>query len=87
VAGADRLGAWSLYVAAACFAIGIGVLSPVASPRNVTFSVAVLEPVLVVLWGLTFGGWALVLWPLAFFTHRLVWNADRIATVMSGAEP
>ena len=35
-----------------------------------------IEHVLAVLWGLTFGGCALVLWPLSFFNHRLVWQAD-----------
>jgi hypothetical protein len=66
----------SLYVGAAAFAIGIGVLSPVSNPPNPTFSAAVIEPVLVVLWGLTFGGWALVLWPLAFLNHKLVWSTS-----------
>jgi hypothetical protein len=64
------------YVAAACFAIGMALLSPVLAPRNVRFSAALIEHVLAVLWGLTFGGYALVLWPLSFFIHRLVWQAD-----------
>lgn len=65
-----------LYVAAACFAIGMALFSPVVSPSNVRFSAALIELVLAVLWGLTFGGYALVLWPLSFFNHRLVWQAD-----------
>jgi hypothetical protein len=65
-----------LYVAAACFAIGMALFSPVLGPRNVRFSAALIEHVLAVLWGLTFGGYALVLWPLSFFNHRLVWQAD-----------
>jgi hypothetical protein len=65
-----------LYVAAACFAVGMALFSPVLGPRNVRFPAALMEHVLAVLWGLTFGGYALVLWPLSFFNHRLVWQAD-----------
>jgi hypothetical protein len=65
-----------LYVAAACFAIGMAPFSPVIGPRNVRLSVMLIEHVLAVLWGLTFGGYALVLWPLSYFNHRLVWQAD-----------
>jgi hypothetical protein len=65
-----------LHVAAACFAIGMALFSPVVDPRNVTLSAALIEHVLAVLWGLTFGGYALVLWPLSFFNQRLVWQAD-----------
>jgi hypothetical protein len=65
-----------LYVAATCFAIGMAVCSTLVGPRNVRFSSALMETVLPVLWGMTFGGYALVLWPLSFFNHRLVWQAD-----------
>lgn len=65
-----------LYVAAACFAIGMALFSPVIGPRNVKLSAVLIEHVLAVLWGLTFGGYALVLWPLSYFNHRLVWQAD-----------
>jgi hypothetical protein len=65
-----------LYVAASCFAIGMALFSPVLRPPNVRFSAALMEHVFAVLWGLTFGGYALVLWPLSFFNHRLVWQAD-----------
>jgi hypothetical protein len=65
-----------LYVAAACFAIGMAISSAVLDPRNVSFSITLIELVLAVLWGLTFGGYALVLWPLSFFNHRLLWQAD-----------
>ena len=65
-----------LYVAATCFAIGMALLSPVVSPGNERFSAALIELVLAVLWGLTVGGYALVLWPLSFFNHRLAWQAD-----------
>jgi hypothetical protein len=65
-----------LYVAAACFAVGMALVSPLVGPRSVMLSAALIEYVLAVLWGLTFGGYALVLWPLSFFNHRLVWQAD-----------
>jgi hypothetical protein len=65
-----------LHVAAACFAVGMAFFTPVLGPRNVRFPAALMEHVLAVLWGLTFGGYALVLWPLSFFNHRLVWQAD-----------
>lgn len=65
-----------LYVAASCFAIGMAVPSLALGPRNVRFSATLIEHVLAVLWGLTFGGYALLLWPLSFFNHRLVWQAD-----------
>lgn len=65
-----------LYVAASCFALGMALFSPVIEPRNVKVSAALIEHVLAVLWGLTFGGYALVLWPLSFFNHRLVWQAN-----------
>ncbi len=35
-----------------------------------------ITPLLGVLWALAFWGFALVLWPLSFFNHRLVWQAD-----------
>lgn len=50
--------------------------SPVRAASNVSVSATPIEHVLAVLWGLTFGGYALVLWPLSFFNHRLVWQAD-----------
>src|SRR3954470_16348488 len=52
-----------LYAAAMCFAIGMAVFSPTFGSRNERFSAALIGTVLAVLWGLTFGGYALVLWP------------------------
>ena len=65
-----------LYVAATCFAVGMALVSTLVGPRSMTLSAALIEYVLAVLWGLTFGGYALVLWPLSFFNHRLVWRVD-----------
>jgi hypothetical protein len=66
-----------LYVAASCFAIGMALASLAFGPHNVRFSATLIEHVLAVLWGLTLGGYALVLWPLSFFNHGLVWQAER----------
>jgi len=63
-----------LYVAASCFALGMAILSPVHAPRGVRMSALLMQSVLAVLWGLTFGGYALVLWPLSYLNHRLVWQ-------------
>jgi hypothetical protein len=41
----------------------MALFSPVLGPRNVTFPAVLMEYVLAVLWGLTFGGYALVLSP------------------------
>jgi hypothetical protein len=56
--------------------MGMALFSPVIGPRNVRLSAALIEHVLAVLWGLTFGGYALVLWPVSFFNHRRVWQAN-----------
>ena len=65
-----------LYVAAACFAISMAFSSALLAPHTVSLSTTLIEHLLAVLWGLTFGGYALVLWPLSFVNHRLVWQAD-----------
>ena len=64
-----------LYIAAVSFAIAMAVFSPVAGPRE-RFSAVLMPHVWAILWGLTFGGYAVVLWPVSFFNHRLVWQAD-----------
>jgi hypothetical protein len=61
-----------LYFAATCFAIAMALFSPLG-PHN---RFPPFEYVWAVLWGLTFGGYVLILWPLSFFNHRLVWQAD-----------
>ena len=66
----------SLYVAASCFAVGMALLSPVLAPRGVRMSALLIQSVLAVLWGLTFGGYALVLRPVSYVNHRLVWQSD-----------
>lgn len=69
----------SLYLGAALFglAIGIGeVLAPGGTDRAPLE--VLVEPLLGVLWGITFTGFVLFLWPLSYGTHLLLeWLDDR----------
>jgi hypothetical protein len=67
---------FDLYLAAMCFAVATAVFGFVWEPRHVPFSAVLMQHLVGVLWGLTFTGYFLVLWPLSFFNHRLVWRAD-----------
>jgi hypothetical protein len=63
-----------LYLSAALFAVGVGLFElAFAQDHRPPFAV-MTRHVVVVLWGLTFAGYWVVLWPLSFFTHRLVWR-------------
>jgi hypothetical protein len=64
-----------LYLAAMCFAAATAAFDFTWGPRHVPFPAVLKQHVLVVLWGLTFTGYFLALWPLSFFNHRLVWRA------------
>ena len=63
----------SLYLAAALFGLGVGVYDWLAVdiPYRIP-SAVVLQAVLAFLWGLTFTGAVLVLWPLAYLNHWLL---------------
>ncbi|MBK9549505.1 MAG: hypothetical protein IPO52_10490 [Gemmatimonadetes bacterium] len=69
----------SLYLGATLFAVMIGlgtILGPGAGHRH--FHSALIEPILGTWWGITFTGFFLVLWPLAYATHWwLEWRATR----------
>lgn len=67
---------FDLYVAAVCFAVGMGLFALLFGPPTMGFPAAVMTRVLAVLWALTFWGYALLLWPLSFFNHRLVWRTE-----------
>jgi hypothetical protein len=67
---------FDLYLAAMCFAVAAAVFEFACGPRHMPASTMLIRDLLVVLWGLTFTGYFLVLWPLSFFNHRLVWRAD-----------
>src|ERR1700730_8843103 len=66
---------FDLYLAAICFAVATAMFDFVWGPRHVPLSAVLMQHALGALWGLTFTGYFLVLWPLSFFNHRLVWRA------------
>lgn len=72
-----------LYLAAICFAAATAVFDLAWGPRHVPFPAVLMQHVLAVLWGLTLTGYFLVLWPLSFFNHRLVWRAHAAGGVVA----
>ena len=67
----------SLYAAGALFGVVIGFtdlardLELPPGTSRIAYAV-VIQPVYAIWWGLTFGGWFVLLWPLAYFNHRLL---------------
>lgn len=68
----------SLYLAASLFGVGVGVYDAMRDVPGRAGLEVVIEWVLAILWGLTVGGWFVVLWPLTYATHRVL---SRIADV------
>jgi|CXWL01.1.fsa_nt_gi hypothetical protein len=70
---------FSLYLGATLFALMIGfgsLLGPASSHRH--FHSALIEPIIGTWWGITFTGFVLFLWPMAYATHWwLEWRATR----------
>ncbi len=66
----------TLYAAAALFGLIIGVVEEVieTNPNHVK-GASIIEWVLATLWGVTFTGYFLLLWPLAFANHWLLGRA------------
>ena len=72
----------TLYATAALFGLVIGVVEEVieTNPNHVK-GASIIEWVLATLWGLTFTGYILVLWPMAFANHWLLartWKGEWI---------
>jgi hypothetical protein len=65
-----------LYLAATWFAVAVATADLVWGQRHVTFGASLIQDVFGVLWGLTFTGYFLLLWPLSLLNHRLVWRGD-----------
>ena len=66
----------TLYATAALFGLVIGVVeAAIETNPNTMKGAAVIEWVLATLWGLTFTGYFLFLWPLAFLNHWLLGRA------------
>jgi hypothetical protein len=67
----------SLYAAAALFGLALGFADlardiPTTPGASRIPSAVVLQAVFAVWWGLTFYGYFLILWPLAYLNHRLL---------------
>jgi hypothetical protein len=63
----------TLYLAVALFGFAVGIYD--AYGRSITNRIpseVILESVLATLWGVTFLGYFLVLWPLSYLNHRLL---------------
>jgi hypothetical protein len=67
----------SLYGGTIVFGLVIGLATElrVSGPGHVPFA-AVWEGVAAVLWGITIGGFVIVLWPLAYATHWAIEQLD-----------
>jgi hypothetical protein len=69
----------SLYVAAAFFGLGMGVYDLLTGQdsgdgwRRIP-SAVVIQAVTGTLWGLTFSGYVLLLWPLSYANHSIIWR-------------
>jgi len=63
----------TLYLAASLFGLAVGIHDAltVNIPNTILYAV-VLQDLLAVLWGITFTGYVVVLWPLAYLNHWLL---------------
>ncbi len=83
----ERLSGWrrnlvalgSVYLGATAFGVAIGVAASLGLFGGARrFPEVLMEPVLGVWWGVTLAGSWIVLWPLAYLTHRLLeWRGER----------
>lgn len=66
----------TLYCAAATFGLGMAVYDLVAGPNPGDGprvpSAVVIETILATLWGLTFTGYVIILWPLSYVNHSMI---------------
>ena len=62
----------SLYLGAVLFGLSMGVGRLLVAPGGLGSLEAMVEPLLAVLWGITFTGFVLFLWPLACLTHVIL---------------
>ena len=63
-----------LYFAAMVFAVAMSIVGVAWKPAPVSPGEWVLHVIFVVLWGLTFTGYVLVLGPLSFLNHWIHWR-------------
>jgi hypothetical protein len=69
----------SLYAAAAFFGLAMGVYDLALGPNagagwQRVPSGVVIQAMLGTLWGLTFGGYLVLFWPLSYANHLLIWR-------------
>jgi len=65
----------SLYTTAAIFGLGVGVYDLLTSQGSRIPSTVVIQAVMATLWGLTFTGYFIVLWPLSYMNHTMLSRA------------
>ena len=66
-----------LYAAVSLFGLAVGVYDLATGDiRNRIASAVVIQAVLGVLWGATFTGYFVILWPLAYLNHALLWRLE-----------
>lgn len=66
----------SLYLAAGLFALATGIVDALRPIPNRIPGAVVMQTVLGVWWGVTFTGYLLPLWALAYLTHTLLGRAE-----------
>ena len=66
----------TLYLAVTIFGLAVGFYDAYsrAIPNRITSGV-ILQTTIAAVWGITFTGYVLLLWPLAFLNHRLLGRA------------
>ena len=71
----------TLYLAVALFGLAVGAFDAFCRhiPDRIGTGEVVLQAMWATLWGVTITGYVLLLWPLAFFNHRLLANPGRAA--------
>jgi hypothetical protein len=71
----------TLYLAVALFGLAVGAFDALWRdiPDRTGTGEVILQAMLAALWGVTFSGYVLLLWPLSFFNHRLLDNRGRAA--------
>ncbi|MGH9786971.1 MAG: hypothetical protein ACRD88_22605 [Terriglobia bacterium] len=64
-----------LYVAVSLFGLAVGVYDLATGDiEHRIASAVVIQAMLGVLWGVTFTGYVIILWPLAYLNHILLWR-------------
>ena len=70
----------TLYLAVALFGLGVGAADALRDIPGRRTGAVVLQGLYTTLWGITFTGYVLVLWPLAAVNHWVVGRYGRAAT-------